>query len=189
MFAPPAVLLVMVPTLALPPGMPFTSHAIAEPVEVQNEAVKSWVCPSETFALAGEIEFVGHVIVTLALPVFVLSATLVAVTVTFGGEGGTAGAVYVALSFPLATIVPTAELPPAIPFTLHVTPVAGLSVPVTVATKTCAPNAGTVADAGDTFTVTSSIRITLADELACASATLTAVTVTVVFAGRMEGAV
>jgi hypothetical protein len=102
----------------------------------QNEAANISVCPSETFALAGEIESVMQVIVTLALPVFVLSAALVAVTVTVGGEGGAAGAVYVAPLAPLATMVPTVALPPAIPLTLHVTVVEGLPVPVTFAMKT-----------------------------------------------------
>jgi hypothetical protein len=44
----------------------------------------------------------------LALPVFVASCVLAAVTVTVFGEGGTAGAVY----SPPEEIVPTVELPP-----------------------------------------------------------------------------
>jgi hypothetical protein len=126
----------MVPTVALPPAIPLTSHAVAVPPVAQKEAVNVCVCPSETFALVGEIESVVQVIVTVALPLFVLSATLVAVTVTVGGEGGSAGAVYVAPFAPLATMVPTVEFPPAIPLTLHVTAVEGLPVPVTFAVKT-----------------------------------------------------
>ena|SRR5271166_1113435 len=136
MFAPPAPLLAIVPTVALPPTIPFTSHTAAAPLVEQNEAVNVCVCPSETFALAGKIESVVHVIVTLALPLFVLSASLVAVTVTVGGDGGAAGAVYVAPLAPLAALVPTVVFPPAIPFTLHVTAVEGLPVPVTFAMKT-----------------------------------------------------
>src|SRR5580658_3780926 len=136
MFVPPAPLLAIVPTVALPPAIPLTSHAVAAPSVAQNEAVNVCVCPSETFALGGEIESVVQVIVTLALPVFVLYATRVAVTVTVGGEGGAAGAVYVAPLAPLVTMVPTVELPPAIPLTLHVTAVEGLPVPVTFAMKT-----------------------------------------------------
>jgi hypothetical protein len=65
--------------------------------------------------------------VTEAVPARVGSATLVAFTVTPFGEGGTAGAVYM----PVASIVPTEESPPGIPFTAHVTEV--LDVPLTVA--------------------------------------------------------
>lgn len=154
------------PTVALPPGIPLTSHTIAPPLTVQKEAVKVCVCPSETFAFAGTSKFTLHEIVTLALPFFVVSATLVAVTVTLGGEGAAAGALYIALSFPLAAIVPSVELPPAIPFTLHVTAVEALPVPVTVAVKTCAPPVATVADKGKTLTTMSSVSVTLTDELA-----------------------
>ncbi len=48
-----------------------------------------------------------------------VDATLVAVTVTVFGDGMTAGGVYT----PEAEIVPTVPLPPAIEFTVHVTPV------------------------------------------------------------------
>jgi hypothetical protein len=188
-FAPPTPLLAIVPTVALPPAIPLTSHVIAAPLVEQNEAVNVCVCPSETFALAGEIESVVQVIVTVALPLFVLSATLVAVTVTIGGDGTAAGAIYVAPLAPLATMVPTVELPPAIPLTLQVTAVEGLPVPVTFAMKTCAPAAGTFAEAGDTLTTTSSSSVTLTGALAWLLAALTAVTVTTPFAGRIAGAV
>ena len=69
----------------------------------------------------------GLMTVTEAVPARVGSATLVAFTVTPFGEGGTAGAVYM----PVASIVPTEESPPGIPFTAHVTEV--LDVPLTVA--------------------------------------------------------
>ena len=82
------------PVAALPPTMPSTSHVIAVPLAMQNEAVKVFVWPSATCAVAGEIEFVAvHIMVALALPDFELSAVLVAVTVTVAGVGGTAGAV------------------------------------------------------------------------------------------------
>ena len=57
-----------------------------------------------------------RVIVTFALADFVVSAALVAVTVTVAGDGSRLGARYVP---PL--IVPTVELPPETPFTLQVT--------------------------------------------------------------------
>lgn len=87
-------LIAMVPTVALPPANPFTSHVKAVPLATQKDAVKVWVCPSETVAVAGEIELIPeHEIVTLAPPDFVASATLVAVTVTIAGAGGATGAV------------------------------------------------------------------------------------------------
>jgi len=56
--------------------------------------------------------------VTFALADLVLSAALIAVTVTVAGDGSLLGARYVP---PL--IVPTVELPPETPFTLQVTAV------------------------------------------------------------------
>jgi hypothetical protein len=83
----------IVPNLELPPETPFTSHVMFAPLATQKDAVKICVCPRETFAVGGKREPAAlHVIVTLALPDFELSATLVAVTATIGGEGGIAGA-------------------------------------------------------------------------------------------------
>jgi len=53
---------------------------------------------------------------------------------------------------PLAAIVPSAAFPPAMPFTLQVTLVEALPAPITVAVKSCAPPAGTVAISGETLT-------------------------------------
>src|SRR5262249_11036807 len=64
--------------------------------------------------------------VTEALPEDPGDAVLAALTVTLGGDGGPSGAKYL----PVASICPTLVLPPAIPFTLHVTPA---DAPVTVA--------------------------------------------------------
>lgn len=84
----------IVPSVALPPGTPFTSQTIVEVGAGQNEAVKACVPPSETLAEAGEIEFAPEqTTVTLAFADFEASATLVAVTVTSAGVGGAAGAV------------------------------------------------------------------------------------------------
>jgi hypothetical protein len=75
----------IVPTVALPPGIPFTSQVIAVVAVGQNVAAKFCVKPSATFAAPGDMEFVPeHTIVALALAVFVVSAMLVAVTVTVG---------------------------------------------------------------------------------------------------------
>ena len=90
-FAP---VLMMVPTVALPPGIPFTSQAIAPVAAGQNDAVKFCVEPSATFAEVGDMEFVPEqAMVTLALADFELSAALVTVTVTVGGVGVAEGAV------------------------------------------------------------------------------------------------
>ena len=89
-----ALVLRMVPSVVLPPGTPFTSQTIGEVGAGQKDAVKDCVEPSATFADAGEIELAPpQTIVTAALAVFELSATLVAVTLTVGDAGGSAGAV------------------------------------------------------------------------------------------------
>jgi hypothetical protein len=83
----------IVPIVPLPPTIPLTSHATPAFAARQNEAVKVCVCAGETVAAGGEIVFVAeHVMVTLAVADLVGSATLVTVTLTVEGEGGTAGA-------------------------------------------------------------------------------------------------
>ncbi len=71
------------------------------------------------------------VIVTVAEPDWVESATLVAVMVTVFGDGAVGGAVYK----PALVIIPTVLFPPATPLTLQVTWV--FDVPVTVAVNCC----------------------------------------------------
>jgi len=134
-----------------------------------------------------------QITIAVALPDFVLSAVLVAVIVTIAGEGGAGGAVNTAVvalpEVPLVAIVPMVELPPTIPLTLQVTPEGGLSVPVTVAVKTCAPPVEMFTVLGETVTTRSSFKVTVAEALACASAWLTAVTVTLGEMGSTCGAV
>ena len=89
----------------------------------------------------------------------------------------------------LAAIVPRVEFPPAIPFTLHVTAVDGLPVPVTFAMKTWALVVGTERLEGDTLTAISSAIVTVTEALALASSTLVAVIVELACAGRIAGAV
>lgn len=86
-------------------------------------------------------------------------------------------------------IVPTVVFPPAIPLTLQLRPAAKPPVPEMLAVNTCAPPVGTLAVAGETVTTISSLRLTLAEALACASAWLTAVTVTFACDGIVVGAV
>jgi len=180
----------IVPIVEFPPAMPFTSHATLIPAARQNDAENDCVWSSPTFAVDGEIEFVAlHVIVALAFPLLEFSALLVAVIVTVGGFGGTGGAVYSPVVTPLLAIVPTVAFPPAIPFTLHATPLAPPPNPATVAVNTCSPPVGTLAVGGETVTVTPSLSVTLAESLADDSAWLTAVTVTLVEDGSTVGAV
>lgn len=127
--------------------------------------------------------------VAVALPDFELSAALVAVTVTVAGEGGAGGAVYCAVVVPVATIMPTVEFPPEIPFTLQLTAMDGLGVPDTLAVNTCTPLVGTLTVAGETVMAMSSLRFTVAEALADASARLTTVTVTLDGDGSAAGAV
>ena len=54
----------------------------------------------------------------------------------------------------MAAIVPSVVLPPAIPFTLHVTLAEALPSPETATVKTCSPPVGTLALVGVSTTVT-----------------------------------
>jgi hypothetical protein len=80
-------------------------------------------------------------------------------------------------------------LPPAIPFTLHVTPGAEAPDPETLAVKTWPPPVGTAALSGEILMAMSSFRVIAAEPVAAASASLTAVTVTLGGDGRIVGAV
>lgn len=126
----PALPATIVPTVALPPAIPLTLHAmpVAELPEPETDAVKTCAPPAGTVAVSGEIFTVMlSVSVTLAEPEAVASAALIAVMVTPGGDGMIAGAVY----SPVAEIVPSVALPPTAPFTSQVTVV--LDAPATVA--------------------------------------------------------
>jgi hypothetical protein len=118
----------IVPIVVLPPGMPLTAKVtdvLARPVMVTTNCAPRLVCTVVAVGLMA-IVMEGR-IVTLAEADLVVSARLVAVTVTGFGEGTEVGAVYT----PEVEMVPTAEFPPTMPLTLHVTAV--LVVPVTVA--------------------------------------------------------
>jgi hypothetical protein len=182
-------LLVTVPSIALPPTIPLTSHVIVVPGGTHSVAVNACVCPSATLATAGEIAFAPQTISTLAAPDFVPSATLVAVTLTLGGDGGADGAVYVAVSAPVLATVPSVAFPPETPSTLHVTRVSGCPDPLTLAVNPCAAPVITVAAIGATLTVTSLSIPTLAAPLADGAATLVALTVTLAGDGKSPGAV
>ena len=91
---------------------------------------------------------------------------------------------------PFGAIVPAAEFPPAMPFTLQVIAVEGLPVPgVTVAVKSCAAEVETVAEVGSTLIAMLSCKVTLTVALSFGLTCATAVTVTLDPGGRIVGAV
>ena len=120
---------------------------------------------------------------TVALADFVRSAFDVAVTVTVGGTGGSAGAV----NSPPPLTVPTVAFPPRTPFTLNRTVV--IAAPVTVAVNCCVAPFITFALVGDMLTFTPAEIVTVAVADLVGSATLVAVTVTVAGDGIVPGAV
>ena len=140
--------------------------------------------PAATVADVGEMLTVtGKATVTTADPDFVESATNVAFTVTCGGLGTEAGAVY----RPVDVIVPQAAPLQPEPAMLHVTAV--LVVFATVAMNCCFPPRGTVAVAGDTVTDTGRPMVTDAVADLVGSATEVAVTNTCGELGTALGAV
>jgi hypothetical protein len=141
-------------------------------------------------AVAGDTPFAPvHPIPTLAEADFEGSATLVAVTLTVGGDGKAVGAVYIAESAPFDTIVPFVASPPLTPFTLQFTAVEGFPELLTLAVNPCVPPNGRPAASGETPTTMSLVIVTLAESLALASAALVAVTVTFAAAGIVAGAI
>jgi hypothetical protein len=84
----------IVPTVALPPAMPLTCQLTAELTVLPTVAVKVWrPMPAWTVALAGVTDTdTGGVMVSVAAPDCVGSATETAVTVTAAGDGTLVGA-------------------------------------------------------------------------------------------------
>ena len=147
-------------------------------------AVKPWLWLCCTLAVGGEtVTATAASTVTLADAERVPSATEVAVTVT--PEAGTAaGAVY----SPVLLTVPTAVLPPATPFTLHLTPRFCESF-CTVAVNCWVREAFTAAEAGETDTLIGSVMEMVAAPLFVPSVTEVAVSVTAAGFGIVAGAV
>jgi hypothetical protein len=100
------------------------------------------------FGLTAVSTGTGFSSVSALVPVFVVSAALVAVTVIVFGVGKFTGAVY----NPVVSMVPVVAFPPATAFTDHVTLV--LAFPVTAAANDCVAPARTAAVAGVTVTTT-----------------------------------
>ena len=90
---------------------------------------------------------------------------------------------------PFEVIVPSAELPPATPFTLHVTLFEGEPGPVTVAVNAWPAPVKTVADVGEIATTIPSVSVTTPDAVALVSALLDAVMVMLEGEGMTLGAV
>src|SRR5713226_367845 len=136
----------MNPKVWLPPAMPLTSQVTAVLGAPFTDAVNCCVPKFATLAAVGDTltEVGGPVTVTVADADFVESACEVAVTVTCGGFGTVAGAVY----SPVLEMVPFAA-PPA---TLQATAV--FDVPVTVAVNCCVLPTATLTEVGATEIVT-----------------------------------
>jgi hypothetical protein len=120
--------------------------------------------------------------VTVARPDLDASATDVADTVTMGGLGTVAGAVY----RPAPVITPQATPLQPDPESFHVTAV--FDVPETVAVNCCCVPVTSVTATGDTETLTATMRVTIADPDLLGSDCSVAVTLTVGEDGRAEGA-
>ena len=83
----------MVPTVRLPPAIPFTLQFTAVLVVPVTVAVKAFTWPTPIVAEVGAMLTVtGTTMVTIEDAVTVGSTTLVAVTVTVAGLGTVAGA-------------------------------------------------------------------------------------------------
>jgi len=156
------------------------------PVKV---AVKLSDCSSATVAFAGAMATAGGgvldvVTVIVAVALFVPSATLVAVSVTCGGCGGVAGAVYK----PAVDTLPHALPVHPAPARLHITAVAGWPVLAIVAVNCCVPPAATEALGGAACTRTSLVTVTDALPPVAVFASLVACTCTLLGEGITAGA-
>jgi hypothetical protein len=140
-----------VPTLEFPPVAPFTDQVTLVFVVPETVAVNCCVFPAAKVAVVGETDTLTVTagwIVTFACANRLVSAMLVAATAAVVKAATDAGAV----NNPPVEIVPTLEFPPVTPFTVHVTPV--FVLPDTVAVNCCVFPADSVAEVGDTDTLT-----------------------------------
>jgi hypothetical protein len=163
---------------------PLTLHVTAvldEPVMLERNCC---VVPTVTIAVVGEIvTTTGTIMVTVAVPVVVPSATDVAVTVIWAGLGTLDGAVYK----PAEVMKPQADPEQPAPLRVHVTPV--LAVPVTFAVNCCVLFVATWTGVGVTATAIFCTMITGALADFVESAADVAVTVTKDGFGTVDGAV
>jgi hypothetical protein len=178
------------PTLALPLGMPFTDQVTVVSGVFVTLAANAMRRPVATVAVGGEtvtatlLAIVAAADSTVAPPVTALAVALI---VTGFVAGRLAGAVYTTVSAPVALIVPTLELPLAIPLTSHETlaPAARQKEAV----KDCAWPSARLADGGEIAFVAVQMIVTLALPEAEVSTVLVAVTATLAGDGTAAGAV
>jgi len=124
---------VIVPTVELPPTVPFTIQPTAVLLVPETEALNCFDCPTCTLALVGEIDtdtLSGGSTETTALADADVCTTLCAVMVMVP-DGAVIGAVYE----PDEEIIPVAEFPPTVPLTSQFTLV--LVAPDTEALNCC----------------------------------------------------
>jgi hypothetical protein len=166
------------PELPMVPVAGLRLHVTVVLAVFVTMAVNCCVCEGERVAVKGvTLTVTGGANVTVAEAVLVLSAALVAVTVTVCWLAIDAGAVY----------SPVPSTVPVLGFRLQVTVV--LAEPVTVAVNCWVWDADKAAVAGVTLTVTAGINVTVAVALLVGSATLVAVTETVRWLAIVAGAV
>lgn len=143
--------------VALPPVTPFTCQfALGTGMAPTVVTVNCCVAPASTVTELGDtLKAEGMVTVTEADAEAVVSACETAVTMVVAGFGTVDGAVYT----PVDEMVPTAALPPAVPFTCQVTAV--FVVLATDAMNCSELPAGTFAEAGEIVTLTSEDELPL----------------------------
>ena len=120
----------IVPMVEFPPAIPFTLQLTAADGLPAPETLAVNTCTPLVgmLTVAGEtVMAISSLRLTVAEALADELAWLTAVTVTLGGDGSAAGAVY----NPEDEMVPSPAAPPATPFTIHVTLV--LEAPATVA--------------------------------------------------------
>jgi hypothetical protein len=128
-----------IPTVELPPVIPFTCQVTAVFVALLTVAVNCCVFPVCTLAVSGAtLTLTAAVTVIPALDVLVVSAIEVAFSVTVAGVGMLAGALYVTeVVVELVSVPHVAPLHP-VPDIDQVTPLCPVSF-VSVAVKFCLP--------------------------------------------------
>jgi hypothetical protein len=176
---------VIVPPVAVHVTPCFSMSFVTVALTASGCVIVSPARLGETVTAIGPAELLT---VIAANPVFVTSASAVAVSVTLAGLGAVAGAVYVT-----ALVVAPPSVPQAVP--LQPAPPSAQETPrfskssETIAVKFCVVPTSTVGLAGEMETVIADSTVTVAVPLRVGSATEVAVTVTVAGAGALAGAV
>jgi hypothetical protein len=170
-----AVICVSLHVTTVPGVLP--NHTVPVPCAAPKPEPETTICVPAVADAEDRLEMVGSGFnVTVAEPFLVVSATLVAVTITVCWVAIVAGAVY------------RPELPMVPVFGLKLQVTAVLPVYETVATNCCGWDGASDTVKGDTLTVTGGFKVTVAEALLVVSATLVAVTVTVNWLATEVGA-